>query len=149
MGYDGGMESINFDKQKLEKACRKHGVVAVYVHGSRVKGYAASDSDTDVAVVVEDRKKQERGSFSSYNVAGEIEEVLKVKNPDVRVVDSDSSPVFLFEVIKGGKLIYEKNVEIRIDFESMVMQRYYNTAKMHDIYRKYLYSDLKETYANK
>ena len=142
------MIKFNFDQQKLGEVCRKYGVIAVYVHGSRVKGYAAPDSDTDVAVVVEDKEKQKRGGFLSYDVANEIESVLKVLNPDIRVVDPNSSPIFLFEIIKG-QLVFERNCDDRIDFESSVMQKYYDTQAMDDIYRQYLFADIKErAYAN-
>lgn len=144
------MIKLDFDQSKLDEVCRKHGVIAVYAHGSQIKGYAAADSDTDIAVVVEDRNKQERGSFSSYKVASEIEDILNLPGElDIRVVDSDSSPVFLFEIVKSGNLAYERDMEDRVEFESQAMQRYYDTEKMHSIYRTYLYSSIKEAvYAN-
>lgn len=141
------MVKLNFDRQKLEGVCRKYGVVAVYAHGSQIKGYAAPDSDSDVAVVVKDRGKLEHGSWN-YKVVNEIEDVLGVKNPDVRVVDPNNSPVFLFEIVSSGVCVYEKAPENRIAFESEVMRKYYDTARIHEIYRQYLYADIKERYAN-
>lgn len=138
------MIKLVFDQKKLDEVCRKHGVIAVYAHGSRVKGYAASDSDTDIAVVVEDRVKQERGSFSSYKVASEIEDVLiGVKDPDVRVVDFGSSPVFLFEIISDGEVVYQADESSRVSFEEGVLRSYYDAEYMRNIYRNYLYSDIK------
>ena len=144
------MNKFGFDQVRLDKVCRKYDVIAVYVHGSRVKGYAALDSDTDVAIVVRDISKSKAGSWGIYEVASEIEDVLSgLREPDVRVVDKDSSPVFLFEVISGGVCVYEKTSEDRVRFESEVMRMYYDTARIHDIYRKYLYASVKEgTYAN-
>ena len=144
------MVGIKFDQEKLSEVCRKYGVTAVYVHGSRVKGYAAPDSDTDIAIVVKDKSKLKIGSWSTYDAASEIGDVLSgVKEPDVRVVDKDSSPVFLFEIIKNGQILYGKDLESRVEFESQVMQRYYDTEKMHSIYRTYLYPSVKgAAYAN-
>lgn len=144
------MIKLSFDQRKLDEVCRKHGVIAVYLHGSRVKGYAASDSDTDIAIVVKDRSKLKTRGWGVYNVASDIEDVLGLPGElDIRVVDKDSSPVFLFEIIRSGKLVSEKDLESRVEFESQVMQRYYDTEKMHSIYRTYLYSNVKEAvYAN-
>lgn len=143
------MNKFDFDQEKLAEVCRKYGVIAVYVHGSQVKGYAAPDSDTDVAVVVEDRSNLERGPFSSYKVANEIEDVMKIKNPDVRVVDKDSSPVFLFEIVSDGKIVYQKDEYSRSRFEEGVLRSYYDSEHMRDIYAGYLYADIKSSvYAN-
>ncbi len=144
------MIKFGFDQQKLDEVCRKYGVVAVYVHGSQVKGYAAPNSDTDIAIVVKDKSKLRLGSWGVYDVASEMEDVLsEAREPDMRVVDKDSSPVFLFEIIKSGRVLYGEGLESRIEFESQVMQRYYDTEKMHNIYRAYLYSSIKEAaYAN-
>ncbi len=143
------MVKLDIDREKLDEVCRKYGVVAVYLHGSRVKDYAAPDSDTDVAIVVEDRNKLERGHFGSYKVASEIEDVLDVKNPDVRVVDFVSSPIFLFEIISSGEVAYQKDEISKISFESGALRSYYDAEYMRSIYRDYLYRDIKSmVYAN-
>ncbi len=143
------MVKLDINRKGLEKICRKYGVIAVYVHGSQVKGYAAPDSDTDVAVVVRDRNKLERGHFGSYNVVNEMEGVLSIKNPDVRVVDKDSSPVFLFEIISDGKIVYQENESSRLGFEERVLRTYYDAEYMREVYGDYLYRDIKaRAYAN-
>lgn len=143
-----GMTKLKVNKQRLSQVCQKHDVIAVYLHGSRVKGYAAPDSDTDVAIVVKDKSKLKRGAFSSYNVASELDDILNVKEPDIRVVDEGTTPVFLFEIISCNHVIYEQSTGNRVDFESLVMRKYYDSARIHDIYRQYLFADIKEHYAN-
>ncbi|KKU29120.1 MAG: hypothetical protein UX80_C0006G0065 [Candidatus Amesbacteria bacterium GW2011_GWA2_47_11b] len=143
------MVGLKFDQEKLSEVCRKYGVTAVYVHGSRVKGYAAPDSDTDIAVVVENREKQKRGGFLSYKVANEIEDVLRVKNPDVRVVDLNSSPLFLFEIISSGEVIYQKDDQVKLGFEEGALRAYYDTEYLREVYANYLFQDIKSAaYAN-
>ncbi len=137
------MAKLKVNKQRLSQVCQKYDVIAVYLHGSRAKGYAAPDSDTDVAIVVKDRSKLKRGAFSSYNVAGEIEDILSIKEPDIRVVDRSSSPIFLFEIISCAEVLYQKNALAKLSFEEKVLESYYDTEHMRDIYRDYLYSDIK------
>lgn len=137
------MIGLKVNREELAKICRKYRVAAIYVHGSQVKGYAASDSDTDIGIIVSDK-----AVFKSFedelSFSGKVEALFELKNPDVRVVDEKASPVFLFEVIKG-QLIYERDFESRTDLESRIMRRYYETEGMHHIYRQYLYSNVKES----
>src|SRR3989344_6288803 len=137
------MDDLKINRQKLEGVCRKHGVIAVYIHGSRVKGYAAADSDTDVAVVVKDKRKLEHGGWG-YKVEHEIRDALKVKEPDVRVIDVGSSPVFLFAVVDGGVVIYESSADEKVKFEARVLRSYYDYQRLADVYRRYLFQAGKE-----
>ena len=69
---------------------------------------------------------------------------LKVPEPDVRVVDKDSSSAFLFQVIKEGKLLYERTREERENFEVQVLLSFFDTSRIRQIYREYLYKQIKE-----
>lgn len=119
---------------------KKPQVIAVYLHGSQVKGYAGKESDTDVAVVVEDKDMIRDELRLMAEVAGE----LPVKNPDVRVIDRQSSPLFLFNIVRDGKLIYKRNSRKKVAFESFVLRKYYDTSYMRNIYEKYLYRSVKK-----
>lgn len=119
----------------LIKELKRANVIALYLHGSKVKGTALPDSDSDIAVVVPDLKKVDKLELMT-KTAGQ----LPFKDPDVRVVDSNSSPVFLFSIIKYGKILYEENRQETISFESFVMKNYYYTQRIRDIYRNYIYS---------
>ena len=113
-------------------------IIAVYFHGSRASGFASRKSDSDIAIVVGKRPKE------TSKVINLVEDRIDLPNPDIRVVDLESSPVFLFSFIKSGKVLYEKNHGERIKFESMAMRKYYDTEHMRSIFRSYLY----KAYAN-
>lgn len=113
-------------------------IIAVYFHGSRANGYAAPKSDSDIAVVV---KKQ---TANITDVIDAVENQVKLPNSDIRIVDINSSPVFLFSFIKSGKLLYQKSQDERVNFESLAMRKYYDTEHMRSIFRSYLY----KSYAN-
>ncbi len=127
---------LEFDQKEMEKIARKYGVIAVYVHGSQVKGYAVSSSDTDVAVVIDDASK-----FSLLEEGGlmsKIEGVLRVKNPDVKVVDRTSEATFLFSVIKDNAVVYERDKQSRFEFEAEVMRKYYYSESRRGVYNYFL-----------
>ena len=113
-------------------------IIAVYFHGSRANGYAAANSDSDIAVVT----KHKPDHYS--DLVDAVESQLDLPNLDIRVVDLESSPVFLFSFIKSGKLLYQKSQDERVSFESMAMRKYYDTEHMRSIFRSYLY----KSYAN-
>ncbi|MBI5358082.1 nucleotidyltransferase domain-containing protein [Candidatus Amesbacteria bacterium] len=113
-------------------------IIAVYFHGSRANGFASSKSDSDIAVVLNKRPKE------TSKIIDLVENQINLPNPDIRLVDLESSPVFLFSFIKTGKVLYQKSNEDRVKFESMAMQKYYDTEHMRSIFRSYLY----KTYAN-
>ena len=120
--------------------CRKYGVVAVYLHGSRAKGYAAPDSDTDVAVVVKDKKGMSLNS--EIALIQEFEKVLRVENPDVKIVDFRGDKVFLFNVI-NGKALYAGEEREKSKFEFEVTRDYYDQKRIRDIYSYFLIKQAK------
>ena len=129
-------------KHKFQRFIKRNfrEVIAIYLYGSRVKGYANSKSDTDAAVVVEDKNKVK----DTLDFMNQIASHLKVREPDVRVVDKDSSSAFLFQVIKEGKLLYERTREERENFEVQVLLSFFDTSRIRQIYREYLYKQIKE-----
>lgn len=119
--------------QKLKRVLKSTQVIAVYVHGSRAKNYALPQSDVDIAVVVENKRK--------IDVMGLISTLIKeinLKNLDIRVVDRNSSPLFLFSIVRDGILVFEKDRKKRLDFESFAMKNYYYTDRIRRIYAKYI-----------
>ena len=113
-------------------------IIAVYFHGSRANGFASAKSDSDIAVVLNKRPRE------TSRIINLVEDQIDLPNPDIRLVDLESSPVFLFSFIKSGKILYQKSNDDRIQFESIAMQKYYDTEHMRSIFRSYLY----KSYAN-
>ncbi|OGC97667.1 hypothetical protein A2634_03020 [Candidatus Amesbacteria bacterium RIFCSPHIGHO2_01_FULL_48_32] len=133
---------IKVDREKLADVCRRHDVIVVYVHGSRVKGYARSDSDTDVAVVVGDKRPLRLNE--EIKLIQEVEGTLEAREPDVKVVDIQSDKVFLFNVIRDGVVIYERSLAGRLEFEFRVVRRYYDQKRVREIYSYFLIKQAKD-----
>lgn len=115
-------------------------IIAIYMYGSQVKGYAASNSDTDVAVVVENRQNLK----DELKLMMEVSDNLEVKNPDVRVVDINSNKTFLFNIIKQNRLIYQRDEMSRNRFESDVLTRFYDQKYIRGVYDYFLLKQIKE-----
>lgn len=133
------LQNNNFIEQ-IKKAARKDpNILTVYFFGSRQKGYANKESDLDIAIVVEDRKTVNFEKISQVFLP-----VKFPQNADISVVDKYSSPLFLYEIISGGKKIYVKNMSLTNVFEAYILQTYYDTHHLRNIYRNYLKESLEK-----
>lgn len=105
----------------------------VYILGSVVSGRERVESDFDLAVVVDDADK-----ISYDQVYQLISNLNFPKDLDLSIVDKHSSPLFLFQITSTGKRIYQKSNQEKVTFESFVMENYYDTNHLRNIYSSYL-----------
>ena len=101
-------------------------VIAVYLFGSHARSTASKDSDIDIAVAT---NKKHDYSFFYEKLQTVIDEQY-----DMREITLDSSPLFLFEVIRNGVVLYEKTPHDRLTFEAQALLRYYDTAYLRTRY---------------
>ena len=130
------------DSKTIERVqkilARQPNILAAYLFGSQVAGFANKKSDLDLAVVVQDKKR-----LNEFDLLELLNEVRFPRDLDISVVDRTSSPLFLFEIISGGNRIYEKNGEAAA-FEARVLNSYYDTRHLRNIYKIYLKEALKK-----
>ena len=106
---------------------------AAYVIGSSVRQNVSPESDFDLAVVV-----QNAHSMTQDHVYELIRHISFPRDLDLSVVDTASSPLFLFQIVRDGKVIYEVSQQARMQFEAYALHTYYDTAHMRTIYAQYL-----------
>lgn len=107
-------------------------VVAVYFYGSRAKDYAHKSSDLDIAVVVDNIKGIDFGDLYF-----QVNQIIKDVEVDLRVVTKQTSPTFVFQVIKTGQCIYQRNELGKVQFEAKALSEYYDGQHLRDIYDGY------------
>lgn len=128
--------------QKLKKAfSQQKEVLAVYVFGSRLVDMAYPQSDLDIAVLVSNRKKLSERELLRFLKEKEINIPFSL---DLSCVDLESPPLFLFQIIKNGICLYEKNSFQKTNLESFILRLYYDNQHLRNIYRHYLQKSLKE-----
>jgi len=108
-------------------------VIAAYVFGSRAKKMAIRESDFDLAVVV---KKKTAASYDA--VYERIKHVRFPADLDLVIVDKESSPLLLFEIIRDGTCIYKRSEQERVNFEARALHTFYDTQHMRNIAYSYL-----------
>lgn len=128
------LDISNETKNNLGKILQaEENIIAAYVFGSRIKGTAGKKSDLDLALVVKDE------SLVSYGALYlQINNLFPSLEVDVRIVSINSSPLFLFQILKNGICIYKKEESERVKFEVSVLKNYYDGEHLRGIYNHYL-----------
>ena len=108
-------------------------IIMVYFYGSRVTGYTNKQSDFDLAVVVD-----EPVVIDYSKLYLKINEIIKNKEVDLRIISLESSPTYLFQVLKNSQRIYQRKELERIRLESQILRDFYDSQHIRDIYDSYL-----------
>lgn len=116
-------------------------VLGVYFIGSSAHRKTRKESDFDLAVLVDDRRL-----LNEDKVYELIRNLSFPKDLDLSVVDSKSSPLFLFEMVSRGQRIFTRSEEEIAAFAAYVLHKYYDTNHIRKIYYSYLKD--KFSYAN-
>ncbi|EKD27812.1 MAG: hypothetical protein ACD_79C00561G0002 [uncultured bacterium] len=121
---------------------KKIGVCACYLFGSKNTKDFNEKSDYDLAIFVKSKQAIDYRSV--------LKQVLNIfKYPEklhLSIVDlENTSPIFLYQVIKNSTLIYEYKNNYYVTLESMIMRLYFDDQYRNNIYFKFL----KQKYANR
>lgn len=115
-------------------------VKACYLYGSQTGVNKNEESDYDIAVFVDDKSRIDYRKLLSKIGTN----FLSVEKLHLTIVDlNSSSPFFLYQIIKNGKLLYEKRSRSHVLLESFVMRLYFDDQYRNSIY----YQRLKDSYA--
>lgn len=130
--------------QVLEELVKKlsslKGLAAAYLFGSVATGTYTDSSDIDLALLFE-------GNSAEYVDRLELMANLsRIAGRDVEVVIiNNATPRLYHEIMKTGKIILEKNSEVRIKKEMLNRKLYQDYRHIHSIY----INGLKNRYAQK
>ena len=111
-------------------------VEAVYLYGSFVKERADKDSDIDIALFM--KKLDPKNPFAIPEVVFS-QELSSLLGKEVEIQDLGSCSLeFAHRVLSEGKLIFCRNHQKRIDFETQTIKKYFDLRPMFDEYYKSL-----------
>lgn len=96
-------------------------VVFAYIFGSFVK--SDEIEDIDIGIFALDNELENPLEYE-LKLEGDIETSTKIP-VDVRVLNNAPAS-FVFNVIKGGYLLIDRDSNLRADFESLMLKRYFD-----------------------
>lgn len=104
----------------------------VYLFGSRVNGRIGPLSDYDFAVYLDEKDPKKRFE-TRVELLGKITTKLKTNAVDLSILNEIESPELKFNIIKEGKLIFEKE-PFKVLVEPKILNEYFD---FHDLLLRY------------
>lgn len=108
----------------LTPLCEQYRVRLIILFGSSVTGRRRPDSDLDLALLGD----------VPLDLVTVTTDVIRLLHTDrVDVVDlRRASPLLAMEVARHGRLVYERQPGIHLEFISLAVRRYIDTKKLRD-----------------
>ncbi|MBI3804110.1 MAG: nucleotidyltransferase domain-containing protein [Nitrospirae bacterium] len=117
-------DAVGEISERLRPLSQRAELQLVILFGSQASGEARSESDIDLAILGE-------GPLDLTPLTAEAIRLLKTSRVDL--VDLyRASPLLKREVVRKGKLLYEKRPGAYLDFSSLAVRRYIDTQKLRD-----------------
>jgi predicted nucleotidyltransferase len=124
-----------------EYFARQPDVVAAYLFGSHVSGKARPESDVDTAVLLSEEDGVVRFE-RRLRMMSEVSEVCG-READV-IVLNDAPPILQHQVLRHGRLIFERDRRARVEFEVRAGKVYADLKPMYDFHTCDLLQKIKE-----
>lgn len=136
-------ETATIETQLRNFFAKRKGVLLAYLFGSSVDKYHSLKKDIDVAVLLEPRELKHGVLKSQMKIFSQLSSLLKRYDIDV-VILNDAPLLLQHEIIKHGKVLFEKNPQLRCDFEVRAELKYYDFKPIRDYFWNCFLQRLKE-----
>ncbi|MBU2081608.1 nucleotidyltransferase domain-containing protein, partial [Patescibacteria group bacterium] len=114
-------------KNQLNKLCKKYHINVIYLFGSRAENKATSQSDYDFAVLLDEKVKEKEYGQYQINIISELLILIKTERIDLIILNNKKNPLLLkYNIIKQGKVLYEKNKDERVYLEVDILRRWFD-----------------------
>ena len=112
-------------------------VSAAYIFGSLASGRARSDSDVDVAVLLDPAFAVQLPLKYRMDLIADAGSALETFNVDV-VLLNQAPPALAYNVITKGKLVYERSRSVRVAFQIRNLNLFLDLEPLHKVRLHYL-----------
>lgn len=128
------MKQIKKHLPEIIKVFKKNGAVFAYLFGSYAKGRVTKLSDIDFAVYL----KNYSDSFDiQLKIMDQLGGILKIEKIDV-VILNEAPPLLAHQAATSGKVILDKDPELRFSFEGKTLQTIEDTSYFRNVFYKHL-----------
>jgi predicted nucleotidyltransferase len=123
------MMAVIFDaelKTRVDRVLSSYPVMLAYLYGSQASGQATPLSDVDIALVLEEGRYDPTQRLRlELQIEDDFVRVCDIPKADVRVINQ--APLLVRgEVLTNGTLLYSRDEEYRVDFETLTRKLYFD-----------------------
>jgi len=137
-----GVDEASF--RRIDGVLESTDVLVCYLYGSYARNQQTDLSDFDLAILlVQDSSALERSRLS-LELSHAIAETMNGVDVDLRVLN-DTPLEFRYNVIHDGIVIYSRDDEQRLEFESRTLMEYFDFKPMIHQYNQYMHRRIEET----
>jgi len=124
-------------KKLKDHLYQKEEIIFAYIYGSVARNQDTSRSDIDLAVYIDEDKKPEAGPFGYRSEL--ITELQPLAGNDIDlIILNEASNLLAYNVFKEGKLIFNKDPELRTEIQAKTVDKYLDFLPMLKVQEKYL-----------
>ncbi len=110
-------------------------VSALYIFGSAARGRVTGESDIDIALLIDDRRKGRKSYESLKKSYYAASPAFSLRPVDI-VIMNTAPPFLRHRVIKTGKVLFDRDRELRVRFTTDAIIAYLDYKPIEDIYLK-------------
>lgn len=129
-------------RQAMPGICETQPVQLAYVYGSMVTGLTTPFSDVDIALITTEPLAPLARLRLMQRVQTRLYDDYGLVNVDVRIVN-DAPLVLRGRVVTDGVLLYARDEQARIDFETTTRMRYFDYLPIHKRLQKAFFETLR------
>lgn len=128
------METLNYNKEALEKLCRKYDLSLVILHGSYAKGMNTIKSDIDVGFLGQGRIIKKK----YFDILRDFSSIFGDKFDPVFLNGAEA--MITYHIAINGAPLYEKTKGLFSSFKVGAIARYLDTKKFRVLEKEYIKS---------
>lgn len=106
-----------------------------YLFGSQANGKLDSQSDIDIAVLLDRNMTRTELFQSRLKIIADIADLLGRDDIDLVLLNEDNITIN-HEIIKNGILIFERDMIDRIDWETEIFSKWMDWKRLMDVWRE-------------
>jgi predicted nucleotidyltransferase len=122
-------------KKQLQAIFKNQPVELAYIFGSVATGNANKESDVDIAVLLKKDISKKKRFEIRLKLMTQLSRTFQ-REVDLVIFNDIKSVFFKYVIIKEGNLLYGKNEDQHVEFESRIMGEYFDFAPFLDDYNK-------------
>lgn len=119
---------INYFKNRDE-------VSALYLFGSTVQDRETKDSDIDIAVLINEKRLKRKNFDHLKNDYYNASPTFSLRPVDIVILNT-ASPFLKHRVLKTGKILFDRNKKLRVNFTARAIIEYIDFRPIEEIFNK-------------